>query len=222
MFKSQLRAINFPQSEHLKLVGALAYLWGNGQFELPPLPRLSIVAGIANHDRAYGFLDHFAIGEMDDAVWLPIARRGFWMACADPVADLIPRHHILRLVAKQDTAERQALVQEMGSAIAEQIEQTGLDPELLKQVDRMTQFCDRVSYDFCQESPAEGQVEVYRRYGNAETQALRYQIQGSEIFVNPWPFEVESYQGYILGYQREGYPQRPDSLVVPYQILPGL
>ena len=46
MFKSTQRPIVIPQSEHLKLAGALAQLWGNAEFELPPLPRLSVVAGI--------------------------------------------------------------------------------------------------------------------------------------------------------------------------------
>ena len=67
MFKSTQRPIVIPQSEHLKLAGALAQLWGNAEFELPPLPRLSVVTGIALHDRAFGYLDDLPVGtEMDD------------------------------------------------------------------------------------------------------------------------------------------------------------
>ncbi len=58
MFKSTRRPIVFPQSEHLKLAGTLAFLWGNAQFEFPPLPPLSVIAGNALHDRAYGYLDN--------------------------------------------------------------------------------------------------------------------------------------------------------------------
>ena len=51
----------------LKLAGALAQLWGNAEFELPPLPRLSVVTGIALHDRAFGYLDDLPVGtEVDD------------------------------------------------------------------------------------------------------------------------------------------------------------
>ncbi len=38
MFKSKRRQIVTPQSEHLKLVGTLAMLWGNDQFDAPPDP----------------------------------------------------------------------------------------------------------------------------------------------------------------------------------------
>ncbi len=67
MFKSTQRPIVIPQSEHLKLAGALAQLWGNAEFELPPLPQLSVVTGIALHDRAFGYLDDLPVGtEVDD------------------------------------------------------------------------------------------------------------------------------------------------------------
>ena len=66
MFKSSQRPIVIPQSEHLKLTGALTLLWGNAQFELPPTPHLSVVMGIALHDRAHEYLDNMPIGEIDD------------------------------------------------------------------------------------------------------------------------------------------------------------
>ena len=46
----------------MKLAGALAQLWGNAEFELPPLPQLSVLAGIALHDRAFGYLDDLPVG----------------------------------------------------------------------------------------------------------------------------------------------------------------
>ena len=104
MFKSTRRPIIIPQSEHLKLVGTLALLWGNSQFELPPIQPLSLVAGIGLHDRAYGYLDNLPIGTMDDTRWLATTRQGFFMPCADPLADLITRQHLLRLVSGKNTA----------------------------------------------------------------------------------------------------------------------
>ena len=53
-----------PQSEHLRLVGAMAMLWGNENFDVPPVERNSMMAGMALHDRGYGVLDNSAIGEM--------------------------------------------------------------------------------------------------------------------------------------------------------------
>jgi len=220
MFKSSRRPIVIPQSEHLKLAGALAFLWGNTQFEPPPLARLSVVAGIALHDRAYGYLDNIPIGEVDDERWLAVTRQGFFMPGADPIADLITRHHLLRLVSGHDTPPHNALAQEMRLVIQQQIEQNGLDGELLIRIDRMTKLCDTVSFDFCCEEPAGGQVEVFTRYASEEARVLRYQITGSEITLDPWPLQVGQHAGYLVGYQLEGYPERLDGLVVPYEIRP--
>ena len=86
MFKSSKRPIVIPQSEHLRLAGALAMLWGNDLFEFPPLPLPSVVMGIGLHDRGYGYLDNHAIGEVDEETWLRITRRGFSMPCVIKVA----------------------------------------------------------------------------------------------------------------------------------------
>lgn len=222
MFKSTQRPIVIPQSEHLKLAGALAFLWGNAEFDLPPLPRLSVMAGIALHDRAFGCLDDLPVAqEVDDARWLPMTRAGFYMPCDDSVADLITRHHLLRLVAGRDTPARRALAEEMRNAIQEQIDRNGLDANLFLQVDRMTKFCDFVAFDFCFEKPAEGQVEVFVRYSSAETQAVRYRIDGSEIVLDPWPLRVSEHLGYLVGYQLDGYPERLNGLVLPFHIRPA-
>jgi len=64
MFKSKLRPIVIPQSEHAKLAGTLALLWGNTSFDLPETDWLSFIAGVGLHDRGYGYLDTSAIDEM--------------------------------------------------------------------------------------------------------------------------------------------------------------
>ncbi|MFL7867363.1 MAG: DUF3891 family protein, partial [Anaerolineales bacterium] len=89
MFKSKRRPLVTPQSEHLKLVGTLAMLWGNDAFELPPIERESMILGMGTHDRGYGYLDNHPIGGMDDSEWFPVARRTFTMPCSDVVADTI-------------------------------------------------------------------------------------------------------------------------------------
>jgi hypothetical protein len=222
MFKSTQRSSVIPQSEHQKLAGALAQLWGNADFELPPLPQLSVVAGIALHDRAFGALDDLPVGvEVEDARWLPMTRAGFYMPCVDPIADLITRHHLLRLVSGRNTPPRRALAEEMRAAISEQIEQNALDAGLFVQVDRMTKFCDFVAFDFCFEKPAEGQVDLFAAYTTAKTRVVRYRIDGGQIILDPWPLRVAEYEGYLVGYRQEGYPELLDSLVIPFHIRPA-
>ena len=85
--------------------------------------------------------------EVDDAAWLPMTGNGFTMPCADPIADLITRHHLLRLVSGRDTPARRVLAEEMRGVIQEQIDQHGLDAGQFLQIDRMTKFCDFVAFD---------------------------------------------------------------------------
>ncbi len=106
-----------PQSEHSRLAGALAFSWGNAQFDTPPFPRLSFVQGIALHDRGYGYLDRLPIGEASEEAWLDVTRRGFDMPSNDPIADVLTRLHLLRLVSSRSTPARSALAQEMKAVI---------------------------------------------------------------------------------------------------------
>lgn len=221
MFLSTRRPILFPQSEHLKLAGTLAFAWGSPQFEMPPLPAQSVITGIALHDRAYGYLDDFPVPSSDTPGWLELTRRGFYMPCADAVADLITKVHLLRLVAKGDTPGHTALAGEMRSEITRLASQHGLDLALLQQVDRLTNLCDRISFDFCREKSTEGRVEVVAQYASGETRAVHYWIEGKDITLDPWPLRPPQVSGYIIGYAQENYPHKPDALIAPYHIHPA-
>lgn len=218
MFKSSRRPIVIPQSEHLKLAGTVALLWGNDAFEFPPLPRLAVVAGNALHDRGYGYLDNHPIGGMDDEEWFPIARRGFVMPSSDPIANTITRYHILRLLSHRDTPGRRALAQELRPMMEDEMAQHGLNANLFTQVDRMTDLCDRVSFAFCFEEPTESEMQVFARYSPPERRTVRYGITESEITLDPWPLQVDKYSGYLVGYRQDGYPERSEALIIPYRL----
>jgi len=220
MFKSTQQSIVIPQSEHLKLAGALALLWGNDQFERPPLPYHSVMAGIALHDRSYGYVDNVAIGDVDEETWLAITRRGFYMPCSDMVADVITRHHLLRLVSGHSEPAYQALKQEMEQVLQAQMAQSGFSAELFKQVDTLTKLCDMISFDFCFGDTDEGTIEVVSDYGRNEKRAIHYRIVNGQITLDPWPLQVEIYQGYLVGYHLAGYPEQLDGVIIPYQIQP--
>lgn len=221
MFKSSQRAILFPQSEHLRLVGALAYHWGNADFDLPQTSRATLVAGMAFHDRAYGYLDMHAIGEIGEQDWLEIARRGFGMSFTDPAADIIARMHILRLVKQRPISTAPGLAEEMEQALGEQIEQAGFSRDLFQRIDRITNFTDRISFEFCFERPAEGKLAVFPRNNNDEEVELSYRIAGEKIELDPWPLDVGEVTGYLSAFREAGYPHRLDPVIVPYRIVPA-
>ena len=220
MFKSRLRPVVVPQSEHSRLAGLLAFYWGNAQFELPPVSLLAFVEGVALHDRGYGFLDNLPIGETPEEDWLQVVRSGFAMPSSGPVASLITRFHLRRLVAGQSTPARRDLADEMTQAIALQLAGAGLDESIFTRIDCITDLCDSISFDFCLERPCRGEVHVYPRNASPLQVAVQYELRDGEITVSPWPFSQDTIRGYLVGYQAQGYPERLTPVVLPYRLTP--
>jgi hypothetical protein len=218
MFKSKRRPIAIPQSEHLKLVGTLALLWGNVDFDFPPIDCLSMVAGMGFHDRGYGFLDNSPIGGMTDDEWAVIARRGFYMQYADITADLITKYHFKRLASYDDSEKRIAMTAEFLQAIEQQLARHQLSKELFDRVDRITNLCDGISFDFCFEIPATGEASIYSRNNENTEVRIKYLVENGKISATPWPFSVDTYEGYIIGYKLDGYPAQLDPLILPFQL----
>jgi len=218
MFKSKRRPIVTPQSEHLKLVGTLAMLWGNEEFNLPPIQRESMILGMGTHDRGYGYLDNHPIAEMDASEWFPIARQTFYMPCSDLVADTIVKYHFRRLADHDDSPERKALTEEFSKAIDEHLEKNDLSKELFDRIDRITNLCDSLSFSLCFDVPASGEILIFPRNDEETEVAVKYHVEDGLISTDPWPFSVESYQGYLLAYKSDGYPETLEPVILTYAL----
>jgi hypothetical protein len=218
MFKSKRRPVITPQSEHLKLVGTLAMLWGNADFDFPPIERSSAVAGMGFHDRGYGFLDNSPIGGMTDDEWEVIARRGFFTQYTDVTADLITKYHFRRLASTSATAQRQALATEFSAEIERQLSQNHLSNELFERIDRITNLCDLISFNFCFELSASGEVSIFARNNENLEVPVKFHVEDGKISVSPWPFSVDNYKGYIFGFKQEGYPAQLDPVILPFYL----
>lgn len=216
MFRSKRRDIITPQSEHLKLVGTLAMLWGNDQFDTPPIERNSMIAGMGLHDRGYGYLDNSPIGGMRDEEWQVIARRGFNMPCSDVVADTTVKYHFRRLASGGTSEIRKALHTEFSQEIEDQLQRHNLSRTLFDRMDRITDLCDTLSFEFCFDLPASGSISIFPRNGEDTEITLEYHVEDGEINVVPWPFSVDEHQGYLVAYQRGGYPEWLDPVILPY------
>src|SRR5437899_9707211 len=108
MIRSKLRPVVIPQLEHARLAGTLASLWGNANFDPPPVDPSSWVAGVSLHDRGYGHLDRSDLFRIPESEWLEITRRGFYAFASDPVADLIVKYHLKRLTGEHPLADEMA------------------------------------------------------------------------------------------------------------------
>lgn len=211
-----------PQAEHARLAGQLAARWGNEQFLLPPLHPTSFVKGVALHDRGYGHLDNYPLNQLPDEVWLRITQTGFFMPEADPIADIIAKMHLKRLMSHSTAEREQALTREWEGIIANLIEQAEMDPAIFAWADHITELCDKISYNFCYEAPMSAQVEEITNDINGPRESVTFSIADEGVIqVSPWPFAERTLAGFIFGYASEGYPQQLAPLLVPYRCIPG-
>jgi hypothetical protein len=218
MFKSKSRPVVIPQSEHLRLVGAMAMLWGNENFDVPPIERNSMVAGMGLHDRGYGQFDKSAIGEMGEEEWQGIARKSFSMPSSDIIADTIIKYHIRRLAGYSNTEERTALAAEFSQEIDEQLRSNTLSKSVFDRMDRITELTDNISFTFCFDAPGSGEVSIFPRNEEDMEMAVKFHVENGIIHTTPWPFSVDHYDGYILAYPLDGYPDRLDPFIHPYRL----
>ena len=218
MFKSKSRPIVIPQSEHLRLVGVFAMLWGNEEFEIPPVERSSMIAGMGLHDRGYGQIDNSAIGEMSEEEWQRIARQSFSMPSSDLIADTIIKYHIRRLASYSNTEERKALAVEFSQEIDDQLKAHGLSKEVFDRIDRITELVDNISFTFCFDIPGSGEVLIFPQNGEDTEVSVKYRVENGTIHVEPWPFSVSHYEGYIFAYPLDGYPEWLDPFVLSYRL----
>jgi len=85
-------------------------------------------------------------------------------------------------------------------------------------LDRITNLCDQLSFNFCFELPASGEVAILPRNDSQTEVPLHYQVEDGVINVKPWPFSVDSYEGYIIGYKPELYPAQLDPVILPFRL----
>jgi hypothetical protein len=200
------------------MFGTLAMLWGNDQFDAPPIERNSMIAGIGLHDRGYGYLDNSPIGGMRDEEWEVIGRRGYNMTCSDIVADTIVKFHFRRLASHGTSEIRKAMHADFTRILDEQLQVHALSRSLFERIDRITDLCDTLSYEFCFDVPATGSHTIYPRNHEEKEITLEYHVEDGEINVSPWPFSVDEHQGYLVAYHIDGYPERLDPVILPYRL----
>lgn len=214
MFRSATRPVVYPQAEHARFAGEIALHWGNDKFSQPPLPFQSFVRGVALHDRGYGQLDADGIGEVAPGRWLEIQEAGAAPTGEDPVVDLVVVLHIRRLMANWQTAAESEAARRLDAALPELHRTAGVDPADAAEADRITNLCDRISFDFCIEEEATGTV--------AAADPVTYAIDGEgEVTLDPWPLRVPQLDGLMVAFRADGYPERLEPVVVEYQIRPG-
>jgi hypothetical protein len=146
------------------------------------------------HDRGYGFLDNWPLREVSEETWEAIMERGFSQESGDPLVDQVVRMHIARL--KNETSPE------------------GPAGYPWSWIDGITNLCDRLSLEFCFEVPSRKELTLEMQ---GEPVLFSYGLlEKGHLFCSPWPFGQEQISGMILGYQRAGYPDQLDPVVLPF------
>lgn len=220
MFKSKTRDVIVPQSEHAQLAGTLALLWGNDKFDRPDFNFDSFVMGVALHDFGHAYFDMHEIGAMDDDQSYKVDSSLVSVKLPNRIANAVAHFHILRLLRKY--SQGSDLIDKCEKHILNDIELSGISREKYIWSDRITEFCDFLSFDFCFDKPSERICEVSPKWDDNHTISVQFKYDGNEIVrISPWPLKVKSYQGYILGYVSKGYPNILEPIIRKYMLLPG-
>ena len=224
MFRSRRRSLAFPQSEHARLAGHLACVWGNDHFKLPggspddPVSVDAFHAGVALHDAGYGPLDDDAIGEMSTEASRRRFMRLMEVELDDAVAEIIVKHHARRLMGYAGCPDLEALCSTRIEILTASID---VPTECFQRIDTITDLCDSIAFHFCFEQPADGTVSVSTSIASTDHVSVRFRYHGErDVTVSPWPFSIDEVCGYMLAYRAPDYPALLEPVVVPYRVRP--
>jgi hypothetical protein len=220
MFRSRRRDVVFPQAEHARLAATVALAWGNERFARPALPFERFVRGVALHDRGYGQADADAIGEVAPERWLEIQLAGFAPRGEDAVVDLVVALHVARLVSGSCDGRERAALEGMRSALPALHAAAGVAEDAASDADRITDLCDRISFEVCLEEAGEGCVGIAPAPG-AEPVAVSYRVDGrGGVTLAPWPLAVPRLGDVVVGYRGERYPRALEPVVAMVHVSP--
>ncbi|NNG25958.1 MAG: hypothetical protein HKM87_00415, partial [Ignavibacteriaceae bacterium] len=116
--------------------------------------------------------------------------------------------------------KREEILENIEQRISVSLSRTNNSLEEFLWADRITNFCDWVSFNFCYEKDFIDKVEVYTRRNSSVKTELTFQSNpAGEIGVDPWPFSAKSIKGFINAYEKEDYPIKLKSLSKEYHII---
>jgi hypothetical protein len=68
------------------------------------------------------------------------------------------------------------------------------------------------------DAPGADSVSVFARNHDDIETAVAYHVEDGVITAAPWPFSVDLYEGYIIAYRLEGYPEKLDPFILKYTL----
>ena len=180
----------------------------------------SFVKGVTFHDRGYGLLDNKPIGGVSSETWLATQRDGILQQSDDAVANIVSVMHIKRLLTNSDRQGRDELIALAEGQIDQSLKDIDVSLDAFEWADKITRWCDNVSFDFCFDEKVFDDSEVYTHVDAPDEITVGFDIDASGVIrVDPWPFSVEHYAGFIVAYQLDGYPQKLEPVLMEFSLV---
>lgn len=183
-----------PQSEHLRISGSIALLYGNKEFEKPFNYEVWLQS-IAVHDKIFGICDTYLLSEISSLKREEQVNNWINSEYNSVEEKLIILFHVRRIL-KDNNLQVSKLVDK---EIKEISKNNNLELEKYQKIDSITDLCDLASFLFCFGDRKTTSLNVFKN--EKETIKVEIQIQDEQIILDPWPLSVEKYEGYILGYK---------------------
>jgi Protein of unknown function (DUF3891) len=216
------RGLIVPQHEHARVSGVIAALWGNDRFQPAPLPAASFLAGVDQHDRAYGLFDTDELLAMGAERWCAVTRRGLGRQTDDPVLDLVVNLHLRRLTDASAGPLEAALAADLEAEIAAQQAACDREPWRFEHADAITDLCDRISFALSFDAHTRGAVSVHPAAASEEVVEVHFEVRpGGSVSIDPWPLSVAGFEGAFLAFAEDRYPDLLRPSVRRYRIEPG-
>jgi len=104
----------------------------------------------------------------------------------NPVVDIVTKLHLKRLLGDDNVKKRKEILNNIEQRIEERLPLTNNNIEEFLWADRITNFCDWVSFNFCLEHDFEDKVQVYTNRNSSSRIDLTFQTnQEGRITVHP-------------------------------------
>ncbi len=133
------------------------------------------------------------LSELTLEQWADLTLKGTEIRFDNPVVDIVTKLHLKRLLGDDNVKKREEILKNIEQSIAESLLRTKNSLEEFLWADKITNFCDWVSFNFCLENDFVDKVQVYsRRNSSLKTDLTFHTNPAGEITVNPWPFSEES------------------------------
>lgn len=221
-------ALIIPQSNHGAMTASLVEQWGNDRFDRPLHIESLVEAAASHHLGAFKFLDTKKInGSFSPQELAQMFEDDSRTTTSDIMARVHILYHNLRVMnaALLNGSAGNDYLREVFAHVKqtfyEELPHSGLAPEEVRLADEILCLCDKMSFDFCNQTTKPRQLNMKPAEHSPDI-SIAYQVGiYRSIQVNPWPFQNPQIHGFVQAYSKSGYPQNLDSRRIPYAVIPN-